>query len=186
MSYLNLDGMNEIADKIKEAFDNVATDISNLNQHGVIVSQEYIEDSVSDWLDDHPEAVTTILDGSVTSEKLGSDVTALINGKANTSALPTKTSDLTNDSGFITSSALPHIERGQEQVTISKANTYKIQHVTFATAYSSAPTVILTKHTKVPAIIHVGVSDVTTTGFDMYVIRTNTTTTYVNWMAIGV
>lgn len=186
MSYLNLEGMNEIADKIKEAFDNVASDIANLNQNGVIISQEYVESSVSDWLDDHPEAVTTIEDGSVTTAKLGSDVTALINAKANTSAIPDATSDLTNDSGFITASDLPHIEHGQEQVTISKANTYKVKHVTFATAYTSAPTVILTKHSKVPAIIHVGVSDVTTTGFDMYVIRTNTTTTYVNWMAIGV
>lgn len=29
-----------------------------------------IEDSVYDWLDDHPEATTTVVDGSITASKL--------------------------------------------------------------------------------------------------------------------
>lgn len=33
-----------------------------------------IEAAVSDWLDDHPEATTTVEDGSITEEKLASDV----------------------------------------------------------------------------------------------------------------
>ena len=35
-----------------------------------------VEQAVSDWLDDHPEATTTVQDGSITEEKLASDVLA--------------------------------------------------------------------------------------------------------------
>ena len=39
-----------------------------------------IESAVSDWLDDHPEATTTVEDGSITEEKLASDVTSILTG----------------------------------------------------------------------------------------------------------
>ena len=35
-----------------------------------------IEQAVTDWLDDHPEATTTVQDGSITEAKLASDVLA--------------------------------------------------------------------------------------------------------------
>ena len=35
---------------------------------------EEIEQAVSDWLDDHPEATTTVEDGSITKAKLDSDL----------------------------------------------------------------------------------------------------------------
>ena len=37
-------------------------------------SPEAIEQAVTDWLDDHPEATTTVEDGSITEEKLAADV----------------------------------------------------------------------------------------------------------------
>ena len=37
---------------------------------------EVIEQAVSDWLDDHPEATTTVQDGSITEAKLAQDVLA--------------------------------------------------------------------------------------------------------------
>lgn len=37
-------------------------------------SQAVIEKAVSDWLDDHPEATTTVEDGSITEAKLAADV----------------------------------------------------------------------------------------------------------------
>lgn len=40
------------------------------------VDPSAIEQAVSDWLDDHPEATTTVEDGSITEEKLASDVLA--------------------------------------------------------------------------------------------------------------
>lgn len=39
-------------------------------------SPESIAQAVDDWLDDHPEATTTVEDGSITEEKLASDVLA--------------------------------------------------------------------------------------------------------------
>ena len=38
-----------------------------------------IEQAVSDWLDDHPEATTTVADGSITEQKLASAIAAKIN-----------------------------------------------------------------------------------------------------------
>lgn len=37
---------------------------------------EVIEEAVQDWLDDHPEATTTVQDGSITEAKLAQDVLA--------------------------------------------------------------------------------------------------------------
>ena len=42
-------------------------------------SQEQIAEAVDAWLDDHPEATTTVEDGSITVAKLASDVTGLFN-----------------------------------------------------------------------------------------------------------
>lgn len=40
------------------------------------VDPAVIEQAVTDWLDDHPEATTTVQDGSITEEKLAQDVLA--------------------------------------------------------------------------------------------------------------
>lgn len=53
--------------------------IANLN--AVITQATY------DWLDEHPEATTTVQDGSITEPKLASALATKINNKANTSAL---------------------------------------------------------------------------------------------------
>ena len=37
-----------------------------------------IEKAVTDWLDDHPEATTTVEDGSITEEKLAADVALIL------------------------------------------------------------------------------------------------------------
>lgn len=37
-----------------------------------------IEDSVFDWLDDHPEATTTVQDGSITAAKLNAELVATV------------------------------------------------------------------------------------------------------------
>lgn len=38
------------------------------------------DEQVADWLDNHPEATTTVQDGSITEAKLASDVTGIIDG----------------------------------------------------------------------------------------------------------
>ena len=46
-----------------------------------------VETYISEWLDDHPEATTTVQDGSITVAKLATDTTNLIASKANTDDL---------------------------------------------------------------------------------------------------
>lgn len=62
-----------------------------------------IEQSVSDWLDDHPEATTTVEDGSVGYEKLDASLQGAINGKPETKSTNASDVDLdiTDDSGNV-------------------------------------------------------------------------------------
>ena len=39
-----------------------------------LVLEDAVGDAVSDWLDEHPEATTTVQDGSITEAKLSSDI----------------------------------------------------------------------------------------------------------------
>lgn len=46
------------------------------------VNPETIEEAVQDWLDEHPEATTTVEDGSITKAKLSSSLAGELDGKA--------------------------------------------------------------------------------------------------------
>lgn len=67
------------------------------------------------------------------------------------------------------------------------ASTPTSVQVTFATPFPSAPHVVATAHTTVigSTVKGVSVTDVTTTGFKVWVYRTNTTGTYVSWQAFA-
>lgn len=55
------------------------------NAVGNVLDAEATADAVADWLDDHPEATTTVADGSITTAKLASGVidnTLLVSGAA--------------------------------------------------------------------------------------------------------
>ena len=67
------------------------------------------------------------------------------------------------------------------------ANTPTSIEVQFANEYKSAPVVVATPVSAVPGtkITGVAVSNITTTGFTLWVTRTNDTATSVNWIAIG-
>lgn len=43
-------------------------------------TEEQINDAVADWLDDHPEATTTVQDGAITKQKFADGVTELFDG----------------------------------------------------------------------------------------------------------
>ena len=45
------------------------------------IDPEDVAEAVDDWLDEHPEATTTVQDGSITEEKLASDVTEILASK---------------------------------------------------------------------------------------------------------
>lgn len=101
---------------------------------------------------------------------------------------------------FITSGNVTHGDRSGRvlfsnglllqwgNVTITPvANTPTAKAVTFPVAYTSDPAVMTTAYTTVPGttVIANASANVTTTGFDAYVTRTNTTNTSVMWLAIG-
>jgi uncharacterized protein YaiE (UPF0345 family) len=67
------------------------------------------------------------------------------------------------------------------------ANTPTAKAVKFAVAYTSIPMVLTTAITTVPGTSVSGnaSANITTTGFDAYVTRNNTTNTSVGWIAIG-
>ena len=78
-----------------------------------------------------------------------------------------------------------NIQGGVVSVTPTSANAVKSQSFTFAQAFENTPIVILTPRTTVPNTITCGVSNVSTTGFTIYMTRTNTTTTNFFYLAIG-
>ena len=52
---------------------NIATVISLIKQYGG-ADPAVIEAKVQDWLDAHPEATTTVQDGSITEQKLATSI----------------------------------------------------------------------------------------------------------------
>lgn len=68
----------------------------------------------------------------------------------------------------------------------AKANTPTATHVNFPKAFASAPIVLLNPLTAVPGTVFKGCSatNITTTGFDLYVTRTDNGNTSVKWIAI--
>ncbi|MGL6083543.1 MAG: hypothetical protein ACRC4N_14205, partial [Gammaproteobacteria bacterium] len=74
---------------------------------------------------------------------------------------------------------------GREVVTNITANTPKSKYVSFGQTFASVPDVIAVASTTVPGttVTGVSVSDVTTKGFTVWVTRTNTTDTGIQWMA---
>ena len=53
--------------------------IALIKKYAQDIDPESVESAVSDWLDDHPEATTTVEDGSITEEKLASALALKLN-----------------------------------------------------------------------------------------------------------
>lgn len=45
-------------------------DLDTLNQGGLILKEDFLSQEIDDWLNAHPEATTTVQDGSLTHKKL--------------------------------------------------------------------------------------------------------------------
>ena len=71
-------------DAVREQVNALNEDIEKLNDGGLIIKDEIIEQDITNWLDQHPEATTTVQDdslttakyknGSVTNPKLADDI----------------------------------------------------------------------------------------------------------------
>jgi hypothetical protein len=79
------------------------------------------------------------------------------------------------------------IQWGETSVTPTAANTPTSKTVSFSTTYTDNPIVMVTMLSTAPGISVTGVAagSISTTGFNAYVTRTNTTSTTVMWLAIG-
>lgn len=81
---------------------------------------------------------------------------------------------------------IPQIQRGSVTITPTAANTPTSFDLTFPKEFSGTPTVIVTAATSVPGttVLGAGVNAVSKTGCKIWVTRTNTTDTVVNWIAV--
>lgn len=55
---------------LKKETSSLKEDIDKLNEGGLVLKDEVIEEDISNWLVEHPEATTTVQDGSLTELKL--------------------------------------------------------------------------------------------------------------------
>ena len=81
---------------------------------------------------------------------------------------------------------IPEIQHGSVKITPSAANTPTFETIEFEKAFSGTPHVIVTARTAVPGttVLGVGTAGLSATGAKIYVTRTNTTETVVDWIAI--
>lgn len=79
------------------------------------------------------------------------------------------------------------VQSGIVTVTPTAANTPTSADIVFPQRFAAAPNVVATAATSVPGTVvsGVGVAAPTDTGFRLWVTRTNTTATYVQWIAVG-
>lgn len=59
--------------EIKEDLDTERKRIDTLNEGGLNLKDEVIDTSIKAWLEDHPEATTTVQDNAITEEKINAD-----------------------------------------------------------------------------------------------------------------
>lgn len=60
-------------DAVRTQITSLKGDLDKLNEGGLNLKDEVIAEDVNKWLDEHPEATTTVQDGAITFSKLNSD-----------------------------------------------------------------------------------------------------------------
>lgn len=63
-------------------FASLKANVDTLNNGGLILKEDFIGRQVNGWLDEHPEATTTVQDNSLTSDKMNSELKAWIRSNA--------------------------------------------------------------------------------------------------------
>ena len=67
---------NTVGEKLSELEKEVSSNtsaIEKLNDSGLVIKDEIIEQDINNWLDKHPEATTTVQDGAITSSKMNEE-----------------------------------------------------------------------------------------------------------------
>lgn len=68
--YRDLRKAQEDAWDMEGKLDTLREDVDALNHGGLIMKEDFIGEQVQEWLDEHPDATTTVQDGAVTIEKI--------------------------------------------------------------------------------------------------------------------
>ena len=77
------------------------------------------------------------------------------------------------------------IQWGRVSITPTAANTVTKSAINFDNVYQGVPAVFTELSSGAPATIDISAGDITSTGFNIYLQRTNTTATSIMWWAIG-
>lgn len=77
------------------------------------------------------------------------------------------------------------IQWGRVSITPTAANTVTKSAINFIWGYQGIPAVFTEMGSSAPATIDIAAGDITSTGFNIYLQRTNTTATSIMWWAIG-
>lgn len=64
---------NSAGTAVREQVSELKDDLDTLNQGGLNLKEDFIGQQVNEWLDEHPEATTTVQDGSLTEAKMHPD-----------------------------------------------------------------------------------------------------------------
>lgn len=118
-------------------------------------------------------------EGTVTEEGTPLNSSNLINNI--NELIDAKLSGVTIDSNGNLSAR--NFQSGSASVTPT-SGTPTTKAITFPKPFSSAPRVVLTPVTGVPQNVSLGVSGITTTGFNIVIYRNSATNTTVNWLAM--
>lgn len=97
------------------------------------------------------------------------------------------TGDISADDITAKSVTARNIQHGSCSIIIQSANTPASMAVTFGQTFASTPNVVISPQSSAVGtnITGCGATNISTTGFTAWVTRTNTTTTTLNWIAIG-
>ena len=72
----NLNARDSLLKKVVDKTNQLSGQIADLKENGTggEITDEQISEAVSSWLDEHPEATTTVQDGSITEQKLAPEL----------------------------------------------------------------------------------------------------------------
>jgi hypothetical protein len=185
---------NNIALSFRIGADNSANEILNVGQTAVTVNQQLVINQTTPLLmkmatnDGQVRITSTSANNWIQSGTMANAPKNLTISGMNASTMTNV--DILSNTVKISGNQVPtfaNIQSGSVTIT-PVANTPTSGHVNFSPAYTTAPIVVATGVSAVPGtqVTGVAVTNITTTGCDIYVTRTNTNSTSINWVAVGI
>lgn len=107
---------------VRGQYSQLKEDLDTLNQGGLNLKEDFIGQQVNEWLDKHPEATTTVQDGSLTEVKFTpsfrNEYNILKNGIINVKLYNVKGDGITNDTLAIQNILDTYVNNGNGNIAI--------------------------------------------------------------------